>query len=63
MSNTKADSKNFKLVELITQLRDHIDVYRIIGLNVAALRESKISEALFGYLQKSAQGIVRHLHL
>jgi len=55
MPNTKADSKNFKLVELIAQLRDHIDVHRIIGLNITALRESKISEALFGYLQKSAQ--------
>lgn len=50
----KADAKNFKLVELVTQLRDHIDIHRIIGLNVPALRNSDIDGALLGYLQKSA---------
>ena len=34
MLGTKTDKKNFKLIELIAQLRDHIDVERIIGLNV-----------------------------
>jgi len=30
----KADAKNWKLIESLSQLRDHIDVHRIIGLNV-----------------------------
>jgi hypothetical protein len=51
----KADAKNYKLIELIVQLRDHIDMHRIIGLNVGALHETDISRALLGYLQKSAQ--------
>ena len=42
--------------EHLAQLRDHIDVHRIIGLNVPELRESQISGALLGYLQKSAHG-------
>lgn len=51
----KTDQKNYKLIELIAQLRDHIDVYRIIGLNVPALEQTEISGAFLGYLQKSAQ--------
>ena len=51
----KADAKNFKLVELVAQLRDHIDIHRIIGLNVPALRNSDIGGTLLGYMQKSAQ--------
>jgi len=54
MRNTKTDDKNIKLLELIAQLRDHIDLDRIIGLNVAALRASDISDAFVAYLQKSA---------
>jgi hypothetical protein len=49
------DAKNYKLIELIVQLRDHIDMHRIIGLNVAALHQTDLSAALLGYLQKSAQ--------
>lgn len=55
MSIARADLKNYKLVELIAQLRDHIDIYRIIGLNAAALREVHASEPFLGYLQKAAQ--------
>lgn len=55
MHKAKADAKNFKLVELVAQLRDHIDIHRIIGLNVPALRSSDMGAALLGYLQKSAQ--------
>jgi hypothetical protein len=51
----KADAKNFKFVELVAQLRDHIDIHRIIGLNCPALQDSDIGGALLGYLQKSAQ--------
>lgn len=54
MRNTKTDDKNIELLKLIAQLRDHIDLHRIIGLNVAALRASDISDAFVGYLQKSA---------
>jgi hypothetical protein len=55
MSKTKTDNKNIELLKQIAQLRDHIDIHRIIGLNVAALRERDISGAFLGYLQKSAQ--------
>jgi len=54
MLNSKADAKNVQLLRLLAQLRDHIDMHRIIGLNVAALQDSQISAALLGYLQKSA---------
>lgn len=51
---SKTDARNIELVKLIAQLRDHIDVQRIIGLNVEALRDTGISNALLGYLQKTA---------
>ena len=54
MHGSKTDEKNIQLLKLLAQLRDHIDIHRIIGLNGAALRESQISGALLGYLQKSA---------
>lgn len=54
MRKTKADDKNIELIKLITQLRDHIDLDRIIGLNADALRGSDISGAFLGHLQKSA---------
>ena len=54
MHKTKTDGKNSALLVLVAQLRDHIDVHRIIGLNVDALRNSDISDAFLGYLQKSA---------
>ena len=55
MTNPKIDSKNIELLKLIAQLRDHIGVHRIIGLNVTSMRASTISAALLGHLQKSAQ--------
>ena len=55
MRTTTTDAKLFKLIELIAQLRDHIDIYRIIGLNVNDLGNTDISRAFLGYLQKSAQ--------
>jgi len=55
MLNTKPDAKNIQLLRMLAQLRDHIDMHRIIGLNVRELQESQISGALLGYLQKSAQ--------
>lgn len=54
MLNSKADAKNIPFLKLLAQLRDHIDIHRIIALNVLELQESQISGALLGYLQKSA---------
>src|SRR5437016_4606166 len=54
MRKTKTDDRNIELLKLIAQLRDHIDLHRIIGLNAAALRDSDFSSAFLGYLQKSA---------
>jgi hypothetical protein len=54
MHGSKTDEKNIQLVKLLVQLRDHIDIHRIIGLNAGSLREAQISNALLGYLQKSA---------
>ena len=48
MRNPRVDDKNIHLVELLAQLRDHIDLHRIIGLNLAALRNTEISGALLG---------------
>jgi hypothetical protein len=55
MLGSKTDKKNIELSRLLYQLREDIDVERIIGLNVDALRDSEISNALGGYLQKTAQ--------
>lgn len=54
MRNSKADARNVELLKLIAQLRHHLDIHRIIGLNLGKLRESRMSAALLGYLQKSA---------
>lgn len=54
MHGSKTDEKNIQLLKLLAQLRDHIDIHRIIGLNFGALRKAQISGALLGYLQKSA---------
>lgn len=55
MIGSETDNKNIELLKLLAQLRDHIDIHRIIGLNVEALRKSEISHAFLGYLQKTAQ--------
>jgi len=54
MHKTKTDGKNSALFELVAQLRDHIDLRRIIRLNFDALRNSDINGAFLGYLQTSA---------
>jgi AbiU2 len=54
MRTPKTDDKNIELSKLLTQLRAHIDLERIIALNDAALRDGKISRAFLGYLQKTA---------
>ena len=50
----KTDNKNMALCRLLTKLRGHIDLHRIIGLNVPALRATKMSQAFLVYLQRSA---------
>lgn len=42
----KTDYKNYKLIELVAQLPDHIDMHRIIGLNVRALHQTRIKAVL-----------------
>jgi hypothetical protein len=32
MHGSKTDEKNIQLLKLLAQLRDHIDIHRIIGL-------------------------------
>lgn len=54
MCDSKTDKKNIELGKLLVQLRDHIDVHRIISLNAKELRGGQISRALLSYLQRSA---------
>jgi hypothetical protein len=54
MHGSKTDQKNIQLLKMLAQLREHIDIHRIIGLNGDALRKAGINGALLGYLQKSA---------
>ncbi len=54
MAANKLDAKNVELVKMLSALRDHIDIHRIIGLNNHRLKNSKISSALLGYMQKAA---------
>lgn len=54
MGKKTTDDKNSKLVELVAQLRDHIDLHRIIGLNRTLLEKTHLGGALLGHLQKSA---------
>lgn len=55
MNEEKIDLKNIELLKLINQLRDHIDIERIVGLNADQINDNGISKTFFGYLQKSAQ--------
>jgi len=54
MHGKKTDLKNIALVKQLVFLRAHIDVHRIIGLNVDAIRKAHVSNAFVGYLQGSA---------
>jgi hypothetical protein len=54
LASRKTDEKNVQLLKLLAQVRDDIDIHRIIGLNVSALRKTAIGEPLLGYLQRSA---------
>jgi hypothetical protein len=54
MARTKLDRKNTNLGALIYHLRQVIDIYRIIGLNVKALKKGGIGLPFFGMVQKLA---------
>jgi hypothetical protein len=55
MFGSKTDKKNIELSKLLYHLREDIDLERIIRLNVVALRDGEISNALVWYLRKTAQ--------
>ena len=54
MQDSESDKKNIALVKLLVQLRDHIDIHRILSIN-NNLFHGKLSAALVGYLVTSAQ--------
>ena len=58
MRNTKTDNKNAALSNRILQLRNDIDLHRLIGLNLKALKKSNISNPLFGHMQSLAHGSI-----
>jgi hypothetical protein len=59
---SKTDLKNIELIKQLVALRDHIDVDRIIGLNVDSIEASDISHALVGYMQKTTlEAIAMHI--
>ncbi|GJQ58444.1 MAG: hypothetical protein SCALA701_12450 [Candidatus Scalindua sp.] len=58
MRNTKTDNKNIALAKRIQQLRNDIDLHRLIGLNLKALKKSDISNSLLGHIQNLALGSI-----
>lgn len=61
MHGTKTDLKNIELVKQLAVLRDHVDINRIIGLNVDGIHNARLSPAFVGYLQASAHnGLAMH---
>lgn len=52
---SKTDKKNIELSTLLYKLRADLDVELIIGLNIVALRNGEISNALGWYLQNTVQ--------
>jgi len=58
MRNSKTDNKNIALAKRVLQLRNDIDLDRLIGLNLKALKKSDISNSLLGYIQNSAHGSI-----
>lgn len=50
----KTDDKNIGLAKMIFWLRQNLELYELISVNVVNLRKVGASEALFGHLQKLA---------
>jgi hypothetical protein len=51
---SKLDQKSIGLILILSRLRDAIDIHRIISANAKEIKETSVSQALFGYLQISA---------
>lgn len=61
MHGKKTDLMNIELVKQLVVLRDHVDIHRIIGLNVDGIHDVRLSTAFVGYLQASAHsGLAMH---
>ncbi|MBW2637984.1 MAG: hypothetical protein JRC86_10780, partial [Deltaproteobacteria bacterium] len=58
MRDTKTDKKNIALAKQVLQLRHNIDLDRIIGLNLKALKKSDINNSLLGHIQNLAHGSI-----
>lgn len=58
MRGTKTDTKNIALARRVRQLRNDIDLHRLIGLNSKALKKSAISNSLLGHIQNLAHGSI-----
>jgi hypothetical protein len=54
MDRTELDIANSEVGKLIYRLRQAIDVFRVIGLNVEALDKRNAGTAFFGYVQSTA---------
>lgn len=50
----KVDQKNISVAKQVLNLRNHIDVHRIIALNVEAISQSKAPNTFFGHIQYSS---------
>lgn len=58
MRNNKTDNKNIALAKRVLQLRNDIDLHRLIGLNFEALKKSNINNSLLGHIQNLAHGSI-----
>lgn len=47
------DFKNIGLAKLLYELRQHLDVYCLIGVNAKALNALRIGQSFFGHLQQT----------
>jgi len=54
MIGTDTDKKHTALAVLVYELRQDIDLYRLIGLNAKQLKEKGVSKNLLGHIQSLA---------
>ena len=55
MSSSKISSKNVQLAQMLSNLRQNIDLHRVIGLNVDQLKKYGVTHSFWGLIQQSAQ--------
>ena len=55
VERTVLDLRTDELGKAVYDLRQHIDIQRIIGLNVDAMKRAGASESLWGYFQQQAK--------